>query len=110
MSIRVHVQTVAGDTIISLDGAVDADLIGHLGDGIAAVAGGTSGRVLVDIEHLTLLDDAGFGDLVDQLVAAADGRSGIIARRTTTRQVLAHWGIPGRIPIYDGLPKETPDP
>lgn len=105
MSIRVHVHTVDGDTIISLDGAVAADLLAHLGDGIAAVARGTAGRVLVDIEHLTLLDGAGFGDLVDQLVAAADGRSGIIARRVTTRTVLARWGIPGRVPIYDGPPE-----
>lgn len=105
MSIRVHVQTIADDTIISLDGAVDADLITHLGDGIAALAAGTSGRVLVDIEHLTLLDGAGFEDLVDQLIAVADGRSGIIARRVATRQVLAHWGVPGRIAIYDRHPE-----
>jgi len=75
MSIRVHVQTIADDTIIALDGAVDADLLAHLGDGIAAVA------------------------------AVADGRSGIIARRVATRQVLAHWGVPGRIAIYDRHPE-----
>lgn len=105
MSIRVHVHTAGDDSIITLDGAVDADLIAHLGDGIAAVARGTSGRVLVDIEHLTLLDGAGFDQLVDQLVVAADGRSGIIARRVTTRQVLSRWGIPARVPIYDGPPE-----
>ncbi|MDY7104653.1 MAG: hypothetical protein S0880_26000 [Actinomycetota bacterium] len=80
-------------------------MVVHLGDSIATVAETTTGRLLLDIDDLTLLDDGGFGDLVDQLVAIADGRSGIIARRIRTRQVLHRWGVGHRIPVYDSLPE-----
>lgn len=107
MSIRVHVRTHGSDTVVALDGAVDADLVVHLGDSIATVAKTTTGRLLLDIDDLTLLDDGGFGELVGQLVAIADGRSGIIARRIRTRQVLDRWGIGHRVPVYDSFPKES---
>lgn len=107
MSIEVRVRTHGPDTVVALDGAVDTDLVVHLGDSLTAVAKSTTGRLLLDIDDLTFLDDGGFGDLVDQLVSVADGHSGVIARGIRTRQVLHRWGVGHRVPVYDSFPKES---
>lgn len=104
MGIKVHVKTVTDNTIIALDGTVDTNLLIDLGDGLAAVAHGARGPVLIDITNLTFLDPARLDALVDRLLSVAHGRAGLIANGLAARQLLDRSGIANRIPIIDATP------
>ena len=76
MQVHTSVDTVGGSIVVAVDGVVDLAAIGHLHDVLARTVRRHPGvTLLVDLDAVSVLDDAGLGVLLGA-AAAARGAGG----------------------------------
>ncbi len=91
MQVHTQVDRVGGSIVVAVDGMVDLASVGRLHDDLARVIRQHPGaRLIVDLDAVSVLDDAGLGVL---LGAAASSREGggdldIVCTRPTLRERL----------------------
>jgi anti-anti-sigma factor len=92
MQVRSSVDIVGGAVVVIVDGAVDLASVGGLHNDLTrAVRQYPAVRLLVDIDAVTVLDDAGLGVLLGAAAAAreAGGDLEVVCTRATLRERLA---------------------
>ena len=90
---RVQVHAERDVTIVTLDGGLDEDFAREVEPTIARSLAGAE-AVVLDVDQVTLLDQAGFDILADSFRAATAGVDCcIVASRLTGRMVLERWGV-----------------
>lgn len=100
---RVRVQVDKGVTIVSLDGGLDADFARHVAPTIASQIT-RAPAVVLDLDQVTLLEEAGFETLAEALVrAAADAERCVVASRLSGRMVLERWGVARRWAVFTSV-------
>ena len=76
MQVRTSVDNMGGSIVVVVDGAVDLASVGRLHDDLTrAVRQHSTVTLLVDLDAVTVLDDAGLGVLLGA-AAAARGAGG----------------------------------
>ncbi len=91
MQVRTTVDNVGGFVVVTVDGAVDLASVGHLHDDLMrAVRQHHAVTLLVDLDAVTVLDDAGLGVLLGAAAAAreAGGDVEVVCTRATLRERL----------------------
>lgn len=89
--IRATVTTVGGNVVVALDGAVDLASVGTLhGDLARVVRRHPSDVIIVDLDGVDTLDDAGLGILLGAAASAreAGGDIEVVCTRSTLRDRL----------------------
>jgi anti-anti-sigma factor len=91
MQVRTTVDNVGGVVVIAVDGAVDMASIGILHDDLArAVRQHPAITLLIDLDAVTVLDDAGLGVLMGAAAAAREtgGDLEVVCTRAALRERL----------------------
>jgi anti-anti-sigma regulatory factor len=99
--LRVHVRR--GVTIVALDGGLDAAMAAEVA---AAMGGALAGAeaVVLDLDRVTLLDEAAFTSVVVAFAAATDGCDRcLVASRLSGRMVLERWGLGDRYCVFTSV-------
>ena len=97
-AVQVHtsVHTVSGSIVVTVDGAVDLAAVGHLhGDLSRAVRQHPGATLVIDLDAVTVLDDAGLGVLLGAAAAAREsgGDLEIVCTRPALRDRLERTGF-----------------
>ena len=96
MQVHTTVDNVGGSIVVAVDGIVDLAAIGGLHDDLArAVRQHPSVTLLVDLDAVTVLDDAGLGVLLGAAAAArgAGGDLEVVCTRAALRERLQLTGF-----------------
>lgn len=91
MTMRTHVATVGGATVIALEGTVDLASVGTLHNDLARVIRRHGGETLiVDLDGIDNLDDSGLGVLLGAAAAAREsgGDLEVVCNRAALRERL----------------------
>jgi anti-anti-sigma factor len=91
MTMRTTVSAVGGATVVTLDGSVDLAAVGVLHGDLARVIRRHPGdSVIVDLDGVDALDDAGLGILLGAAAAArqAGGDLEVVCNRPSLRERL----------------------
>lgn len=98
---QVHAQ---GDVVIvTLDGGLDEPFARALTPTIAGTLAGVD-AVVLDVDQVTLLDQAGFDVLAEALGTATEGIDCcIVASRLSGRMVLERWGVTERHAVFTSV-------
>lgn len=86
MQVHTSVDNVGGSIVVAVDGIVDLAAVGRLHDDLArAVRQHPAVTLLVDLDAVTVLDDAGLGILLGAAAAArsTDGDLEVVCTRAT---------------------------
>ena len=100
-----HVQVGEhGDvTVLTLDGGLDADFVDAVLPTVVAAAGAASALV-VDLDQVTLLDEASCVRLIDRVrVAVGDAPMCVAASRVSARAVLERWGVAEHVTVFGSV-------
>lgn len=90
---RMQVHVEGEVTIVTLDGGLDGDFAREIAPTIPGALAG-AGAVVLDVDQVTLLDQAGFDILAEVFgEATADIDCCIVASRLSGRMVLERWGV-----------------
>jgi anti-anti-sigma regulatory factor len=100
--VRVHVER--GVTVVALDGGLDDDFVEKVAPTLdGAVVGADA--VVLDVDQVTLLDEAAFARLAGRFDAATRGAERcIVASRLSGRMVLERWGVSARYGLFTSVP------
>jgi anti-anti-sigma regulatory factor len=97
---HVHVTTRREVTIIALDGGLDGTLADQVVDTVAGLVADAS-AVIVDLDHLTLLDRSALEAVCAVLERLPEStRRCLVAGRLSTRMVLERWDILDRFVLF----------
>lgn len=91
MQVRTTIDNVGGVVVVALDGALDLASVGRLHDDLTrAVRHHRAVTLLVDLDAVTVLDDAGLGVLLGAAAAAreAGGDLEVVCTRALLRERL----------------------
>lgn len=100
---RMHVHVQDDVTVVSLDGGLDADLAEELAPTIPEALAGAE-AVILDVDQVTLLDQAGYEILADAFGRATAGLDCcIVASRLSGRMVLERWGVTERHAVFTSV-------
>lgn len=101
---RLRVHAHRDVTIVALDGGLDDAFV----DGVAPTLGGVlagAEAVVLDVDQVTLLDEAAFRRLASAFDAAASGAPRcIVASRLSGRMVLERWGVTSDHALFTSVP------
>jgi len=90
---RLRVRVDKGVTVVALDGGLDQAMAD---DVVASLPGALAGvdAVVLDVDQVTLLDEAAFDRVARAFEAASAGADRcIVASRLSGRMVLERWGV-----------------
>ena len=93
MQINTRVDTVGSSVVVAVDGIVDLSTVGRLHDDLTrAVRQHPGAALVVDLDAVGALDDAGLGVLLGAAAAARDGGGDleVVCSRPALCQRLAH--------------------
>ncbi len=88
MHVHTRVDTVGGSIVVTVDGLVDLSSVGRLHDDLArAVREHPGDTLVVDLDAVSVLDDAGLGVLLGAAAAArqAGGDLEVVCTRAALR-------------------------
>ncbi len=91
MQVHTRVASVAGSIVVTVDGIIDLSSVGHLRDDLARTVRQHPGVALVvDLDGVTVLDDAGLGVLLGAAASTRDagGDLEIVCTRPALRERL----------------------
>jgi len=91
MAMRTTVSTVAGAIVVALEGSVDLAAVGTLhGDLTRVIRRHPGDSVVIDLDGIDALDDAGLGVLLGAAAAARDsgGDLEVVCNRSSLRERL----------------------
>ena len=98
---QVHVQRDV--VVVTLDGGLDEPFARDLAPTIAGTLAGAE-AVVLDVDQVTLLDQAGFDVLAAAFARATAGIDCcIVASRLTGRMVLERWGVTERHAVFTSV-------
>lgn len=99
--VRVHVDKDV--TIIALDGGLDVDFATSVAPTFSAALA-NAGPVVLDVDQVTLLDQAGFEVLASAFGSATAGHDRcIVASRLSGRMVLERWGVTSTYAVFTSV-------
>jgi anti-anti-sigma factor len=106
--VQVHtsITDVGGATVVVVEGAVDLATIADFHSALAQVLHRYPGEVVVvDLDGVTVLDDAGLGVLLGAAAAARDaaGDIEVVCTRTSLRERLAHTRLDRAITVRSSI-------
>ena len=91
MAMRTTVSTVGGAIVVALDGSVDLAAVGTLhGDLTRVIRRHPGDSVIIDLDGIDALDDAGLGVLLGAAAAAREsgGDLEVVCNRSSLRERL----------------------
>ena len=106
MQVRTTVDNVGGAIVVVVDGAVDLASIGRLHDDLKrAVRQHSTVTLLVDLDAVTVLDDAGLGVLLGAAATAreAGGDLEVVCTRATLRERLTRTRFDRAVAVRDSI-------
>lgn len=90
---RMQVHNDRDVTVVTLDGGLDESLARDLAPTVDGMLAGAT-AVVLDVDQVTLLDQAGFDVLAEAVGRATAGLDCcIVASRLSARMVLERWGV-----------------
>ncbi|HEX4902047.1 MAG TPA: hypothetical protein VFV42_04505, partial [Acidimicrobiales bacterium] len=100
---RLRVRVEKDVTVVALDGGLDAQMADEVVPGLPGVLAGVDAAVL-DVDQVTLLDEAAFARVADAFDAATDGLERcVVASRLSGRLVLERWGATSRFGVFTSV-------
>ena len=100
---HVHVSVRRGVTIVALDGGLDDVLASRVVPVIVAAVRG-AGAVVLDLDHVTLLDRSALTAVCDALAVVPGPHSCcIVAGRLSGRLVLDRWAVPSTFAVFNSV-------
>ena len=108
MAVQVHtrVDDVGGSIVVTIDGMVDLSSIGHLHDDLArAVRHHPGVTLIVDLDAVSVLDDAGLGVLIGAASASRDagGDLEVVCTRPALRERLTRTRFDRAVDVRDSI-------
>ncbi len=101
---HLHVWTRRGVTVVELDGGLDDALAAVLVPAIEAAVSGAE-AVVLDLDHVTLLDRTALFAVCDALDSVgSDNSRCIVAGRLSGRLVLDRWFVPDSYAVFSSVP------
>ena len=104
MQVHTTLDNVGGFVVVTVDGAVDLASVGHLHDDLTrALRQHHAVTLLVDLDAVTVLDDAGLGVLLGAAAAArqAGGELEVVCTRAPLRERLARTRFDRAVAVRD---------
>lgn len=99
--LQVHVQREV--TIVTLDGGLDEAFARELSPSIGGILAGAE-AVILDVDQVTLIDQAGFAILAEAFGRATAGiECCIVASRLSGRMVLERWGVTDHHAVFTSV-------
>ena len=106
MQVHISVADVAGTAVASVDGAVDLASVGSFHNQLGRVLRQRPGEVVViDLDAVTVLDDAGLGVLLGAAATARDagGDIEIVCTRAALRERLARTRLDRAVTVRSSI-------
>ncbi len=106
MQVHTTLDNVGGFVVVAVDGAVDLASVGRLHDDLTrAVRQHRAVTLLVDLDAVTVLDDAGLGVLLGAAAAAreAGGDLEVVCTRAPLRERLARTRFDRAVTVRDSI-------
>ena len=99
--LRVHARRDV--TIVALDGGLDRAMAAEVAPSLTGVLAGAE-AVILDLDRVTLLDEAAFTTVVAAFADASTGPDRcIVASRLSGRMVLERWGVGRRYGVFTSV-------
>lgn len=100
---HLHVTERRGVVIAALDGALDDGLVSRVVPALTSAVAGAA-AVVVDLDHVTLLEPAPLEAVLEALDAAPpEADRCLITGRLSGRMVLDRWGVSSRHVIFSSV-------
>jgi len=100
---RVRVRVAKGVVVVALDGGLDHALVDEVAPALPGAVAGTD-AVVLDLDQVTLLDEAAFARLAAAFSAATHGIDRcVVASRLSGRMVLERWGATARYGVFTSV-------
>lgn len=106
MQVLTSITDVDGATVAVVEGAVDLATIGAFHGALTQVLRQHPGKVVVvDLDGVTVLDDAGIGVLLGAAATArdADGDIEVVCTRPSLRERLAHTRLDRAVTVRSSI-------
>ena len=106
MQVRTTLDHVGGSIVVTVDGLVDLAAVGHLHDDLTrAVRRHPGVTLVVDLDAVSVLDDAGLGVLLGAAATArdADGDLEVVCTRPALRKRLALTRFDRAVNVRDSI-------
>ena len=106
MQVHTTLDHVGGSIVVTIDGLVDLAAVGLLhGDLSRAVRRHPGTTLVVDLDSVSVLDDAGLGVLLGAAAAARDseGDLEVVCTRPALRERLARTGFDRAVNVRDSI-------
>lgn len=106
MQVHTSITDVDGATVAVVEGAVDLATIGAFHGALTQVLRQHPGKVVVvDLDGVTVLDDAGIGVLLGAAATArdADGDIEVVCTRPSLRERLAHTRLDRAVTVRSSI-------
>ncbi len=101
---RMQVYVDKGVTIIGLDGGLDEQFASDVAPRLASTLSAAR-AVVLDVDRVTLLDQAGFDVLAAAFAhATKDLDRCIVASRLSGRMLLERWGVTSQVAVFTSVP------
>jgi anti-sigma B factor antagonist len=104
MDLSVHHQAIGSLTVLSVSGEVDLATLPRLADALTRTVGGPN-TVVVDLDGVLVLDDAGLGLLLGAAGRArqAGGELSVVCSSPALREHLALTGFDRAVTVVDRI-------
>jgi anti-anti-sigma factor len=106
MQVHTTLDHVGGSIVVTVDGVVDLAGVGHLHDDLSRAVRRYPGvTLIVDLDAVSVLDDAGLGILLGAAAAArdSDGDLEVVCTRPALRERLAATRFDRAVNVRDSI-------
>ncbi len=106
MQVHTTLDHVGGSIVVTVDGVVDLAAVGHLHDDLSRAVRRYPGvTLIVDLDAVSVLDDAGLGILLGAAAAARDsaGDLEVVCTRPALRERLALTRFDRAVNVRDSI-------